>query len=202
MKKENIIALICIFFSSVVFSTALSAEVPKEVKSLVGVYKGAWSMFGPNEGGEIVKKMSWTDTIKASNPVVKDGKAYVTIIDTMNFEGGIPAQKMSGTEGYFLNKDGSLGDYFFELNGKISRMKKLEDNIWVYTIPSDQMEMRMLGFSNIVTSKHVMIKVVTWENGVETHRVSRVSTVIWKDKKGHKQRKQYISLQGMHKRQK
>ena len=37
--------------------------------------------------------------------------------------------------------------------------------------------------------------------GVETHRVSRVTTVSWKDKDGAERTTQFVSLQGYHKRQ-
>ena len=47
----------------------------------------------------------------------------------------------------------------------------------------------------------MLVKVVTKEQGVETHRISRVTTVSWKDKEGKEQTLQFVSLQGYHKRQ-
>jgi hypothetical protein len=81
-------------------------------------------------------------------------------------------------------------------------MKMLEKDIWAYAMPADPMEMAQLGFSNVVFSQHIVNKVVTWEEGVEIHRISRVTTVSWKDKEGKEQWKQFISLQGAHQRQK
>jgi hypothetical protein len=46
-----------------------------------------------------------------------------------------------------------------------------------------------------------VIKVVTKEQGVETHRISRLTTVSWKDKEGKERWLQFLSLQGSHKRQ-
>ncbi len=39
------------------------------------------------------------------------------------------------------------------------------------------------------------------EKGVETHRISRVSTVTWTEKNGKERSLQWLSLQGYHKRQ-
>ena len=45
-------------------------EVPEEVRALEGTYTGAWTMYGINDKGEVVKKMSWTDTVKATGAEV------------------------------------------------------------------------------------------------------------------------------------
>jgi hypothetical protein len=47
----------------------------------------------------------------------------------------------------------------------------------------------------------VLVKVVTKEQGVETHRISRLTTVSWKDREGKDRWLQFVSLQGFHKRQ-
>ena len=46
-----------------------------------------------------------------------------------------------------------------------------------------------------------MVKVVTREKGVETHRITRVTTVSWKDQDGKERWLHFVSLQGFHKRQ-
>jgi hypothetical protein len=43
--------------------------------------------------------------------------------------------------------------------------------------------------------------VVTKEQVMETHRISRLTTVSWKDKEGKECWLQFVSLQGFHKRQ-
>lgn len=58
----------------------------------------------------------------------------------------------------------------------------------------------MLGFPQGSTGKHVLVKVVTREGHEEAHRITRITTVYWTDKAGEKQWKQFISLQGVHKR--
>ncbi len=202
MKRNKILVILAIPIVMAFFSVAMAEQVPAEVKALAGVYEGTWSMFGMNEKGEIVPKINWTDIMEAKNPACQDGRAYVATVDTMTFEGGIPPQKMEGKEGYFLNPDGSLGDYFFESYGQVQHMVKLDDRVWVYTAPSSPMELQMLGFPAAAAAKHVVVKVVAMEDGVETHRISRVTTVTWKDKEGRDCSRQFLSLQGVHKRKK
>lgn len=192
-------SLIFIFFPAVVVCS-LRQEVPEQVKDLAGEYTGSWIMYGPNLEGKIVPKMKWTDTMTAADPQVKEGRAFVVTVDKMQFEGGIPAQEVRGIEGYYLKKDGSLGDYFFENFGQVYRMKNLGNGTWVYRMPAIPGRLAFLGFKNVISGRHVMVKEVTEENGTEVHRISRVTTVNWKDQEGRSQWKQYISLQGFHKR--
>ena len=177
-------------------------QVAKEVAAIAGTYAGSWTMFGMGADGQVVKRAGWTDVIRAENPVVKDDRAYVQITDEMTFEGGrIPPRKTVGTEGYLLNKDGTLGDYFFETNGQTYRMQKLSPDTWAYSIAADPRELAQLGFPNATSGRHALVKVITFEQGVETHRVSRVTTVSWKDAEGKERWTQFVSLQGFHKRQ-
>ena len=177
-------------------------DIPKEVQALEGTYTGSWTMFGVDEKGEVVKRMAWTDTIKAEKPEVKGDRAYLSTTDAMTFEGGkIPPFKVQGKEGYFLKKDGGLGDYFIETSGQTNRMVMVGDNVWSYTTPAAAQELSRLGFPNDASGQHVLVKVVTKEQGVETHRISRLTTVSWKDKEGKERWLQFVSLQGFHKRQ-
>ena len=48
-------------------------EVPKEVRALEGAYTGSWTMYGIDEKGDVVKRMAWTDTMKAVGPEVRCG---------------------------------------------------------------------------------------------------------------------------------
>ena len=195
MKKLLfIILLVCV-------SILTAQEVPKEVKALAGTYTGSWSMFGLDQKGTIVAKMSWTDVLEAQNPVVKDGQAYVTTIDNMVFEGNIPPQKVMGKEGYFLNEDGSLGDYFIEMAGQKLKMIKIDQDVWTYTSSVNPYEYSIMGFTDVLFAKHVLVKVITLEDEVETHRISRVTTVHWTGKDHKEQWIQFISLQGIHRRQ-
>ncbi len=177
-------------------------EVPKEVRALEGTYTGSWTMYGIDEKGDVVKRMAWTDTMKAVGAEVKGDRALVNTTDEMTFEGGqIPPFKVQGKEGYFLKKDGGLGDYFIETSGQTNRMVKVGENVWSYTTPAAAQELSRLGFPKDASGQHVLVKVVTKEQGTETHRISRLTTVNWKDKEGKERVLQFVSLQGYHKRQ-
>ena len=174
----------------------------KAVRALEGTYTGSWIMYGIDDNEKVVKKMAWTDTMKAAGAEIKGGRAQVATADEMIFEGGkAPPFKVEGKEGFFLNKDGSLGESFIETYGQVNRMIKLGDNVWSYAMPAAAQELPRLGFPKGATGQHVVVKVVTKEQGVETHRVSRLSTITWLDKEGKERVTQYVSLQGYHKRQ-
>jgi hypothetical protein len=188
------------------FLAADPKDVPdapqKEVRDLAGTYTGSWTMFGIDEKGEVVKRMAWTDTIKAEKPEVNGDRAYVSTTDEMTFEGGrIPPFKVQGREGYFLRKGGGLGDYFIETSGQTNRMVRVGEDVWSYTAPAAAQELGRLGFPKGASGQHVLVKVVTKEQGVETHRISRLTTVSWKDNEGKERWLQFVSLQGFHKRQ-
>lgn len=188
--------------ASPVVGAGQKADVPPEVRALEGTFTGSWTMYGIDDKLEVVKKMAWTDTIKATAAEVKGDRAQVTTTDEMTFEGGkAPPFKVEGKEGYFLKKDGGLGDYFIESFGQVNRMTKLGDNVWTYAAPAAEQELLRLGFPKGATGQHVLVKVVTKEQGAETHRISRLTTVTWADAAGKERVLQFVSLQGYHKRQ-
>ncbi|MFC1573114.1 hypothetical protein ACFL6M_05890 [Candidatus Eisenbacteria bacterium] len=190
-------------FGSAKLSAAQSGDnaVPTQVQDLVGTYVGTWSSFGIDETGRAVKRFAWADTMIAGDPVISGERAFVTTSDRMTFEGGVaPPMTIPGTEGFFLNEDGSLGDRFFEMYGQTYRMQKLGENSWAYTMPASPHELTWLGFPADVQGAHVLLKVVTHEGGIETHRVSRVSTLSWTDADAGEQCVQYTSLQGYHRK--
>jgi hypothetical protein len=177
------------------------AAVPKQVRDLAGTFTGAWTLYGVDDKGAVVKRMAWTDTVKAEDPQVKGDRAFVTVADEITFDGGkIPPFKVKGTEGYFLNKDGGLGDYFVEFAGKLNRMVKLADSVSTYAAPADALELGQMGFPKGASGQHVLVKVVTTEEGVETHRITRVTTAKWTGKDGKERWQQFVSLHGFHKR--
>lgn len=176
--------------------------VPREVRALEGTYTGSWTMYGINDEGKVVKRVGWTDILKTDGTTVESNRAYVTWTDEQTFEGAKgPPRKSQGKEGYFLTKEGTLGDYFIEMFGQATPMVRLSDNVWSYATPAPAQELAMLGFPTGASGQHVQVKVVTRERGVETHRISRLSTVTWSDKEGKEHVLQFVSLQGHHQRQ-
>jgi hypothetical protein len=178
-----------------------TSEVPKEVMALVGTYSGAWKSFGIDAQGQVVLRSAWTDTMKADRPVREPERAWVSTEDVMTFEGrpGAPF-KLSGKEGYRFNRDGTLAEYFIETFGQTYRMQKLAEGIWTYAVDASTQELAQLGFPKGAAGRHVVVKVITNEAGVETHRISRVTTVSWRDNDGKERQLQYVSLQGFHQR--
>jgi hypothetical protein len=176
--------------------------VPQAVHDLAGTYAGSWTLFGLDEEGEVVKLMSWTDTIQAEHPQVDGEQAFVLTTGEMVFDdGNIPPMKIAGKEGYFLLGDGSLGDYFVETNGQVSKSNQLGENVWVSVTPASPQDLASYRLPNVASGQHVMNKVVTGEAGAEVHRITRVTTVNWTDQAGQERSTQFVSLQGFHQRQ-
>jgi hypothetical protein len=195
-------ALLIFCCSSPAITQDKPAQVPKEIRDVVGTYTGSWTSYALDANGQVVKQAAWTDTMKAENPVVEKGRAFVTTSDEMIFEGGrIPPMKVSGKEGYSLNSDGSLGEYFIETYGQMYKMHKLGDNVLANTVAVAPQEFARLGMPNAVSGQHVLVKVVTFEQGLETHNITRLTTLRWKDADGKERTTQFVSLQGRHQHQ-
>ena len=179
-----------------------SQVVPKAVRDLEGNYVGSWTLFGIDEESKVVKLASWTDTIKAENPQMDDEQAYVLTTSEMVFDGSnVPPVKFTGKEGYFLMPDGSLGDYFVETFGQISKSTQLGENVWISVTPASAQDLASYRLPNVSSGQHILNKVVTSEEGVEIHRITRVTTVNWTDQAGQERSTQFVSLQGFHQRQ-
>lgn len=206
-KSKNIFRF---FFLTLIFgSLALAAfaqkdesrPIPKEVQAILGSFQGEWTSFALNDKGEVVKKASWTDTVKAESPTFSPDRVSVATTDEMTFEGGkIPPMKIQAKEGYLLNADGTLGDYFIETFGQTYRLQKLNAAARVYAAIATPREFPMLGAVNIVSAQHALIKVITYEDAGETHNISRITTIEWKDSAGKMHTTQFLSLQGKHRR--
>jgi hypothetical protein len=180
---------------------SLTPGIPKEVQALVGTYAGEWTMYGVNAKGEVTPRVRWTDTLKADSPKVEGGRAFVTVVDEMTFAGvKAPPRKTTFREGYFLNKDSSLGDYFIETRGETVRMARLSPTAWSYAAKASPQELEQLGFPKGAAGEHVLVKVVSGSGDSEVHRISRVTTVSWKGKDGKEQWLQFVSLKGHHER--
>jgi len=178
-----------------------AGDIPEDLMALIGSYNGEWTAYGIDDSGRVVEAAGWIDTITMSDPVNDGNRVYAKTTDIMYFDGGhIPPMTVTGIEGYILNEDGSPGDYFFEMYGQVYHMYKLNENTWVYVMPASPQEMMNFGFTDLISAQHISTKVVTNEDGIETHRINRITTVNWKDKSGEEKWIQYNSLEGFHKR--
>ena len=86
--------------------------------------------------------------------------------------------------------------------GQTTRVQKLSNNAWSYATPAAPQELAALGFPKGATGEHVVVKMVTNEKGVETHHITRVTTVTWTDKDGKDRVTPFVSMKGYHKREK
>ena len=179
-------------------SDQAAGDVPAPVKAIVGHYHGEWQMFGIDGAGNVVERMRWTDSVDATRPRREGDRALVSTSCTMEIAGG-GQRKFEGEEGYFLQADGSLGDYFLGMAGKTVRMPRLADRVFSYSLDADPGEFSGLGFPRDVHGTNVMVKVIVDEAGVETHRLSRVTTLQWRGADGTPRTLQFTSLKGWHK---
>jgi len=131
-----------------------------------------------------------------------DEQAYVLTTSEMVFDGSdAPPVTFTGREGYYLMPDGSLGDYFVETFGQVTKSTELGDNVWISVTPASAEDLASYLLPNDSSGQHVLVKVVASEEGVEIHRITRVTTVTWTDQAGQDRSIQFVSIQGFHKRQ-
>jgi len=178
--------------------TPQTTKLPDEVQNLVATAKGSWTSYGLNAEGEIVKKFTYPDELTTKDLKVENGRAFVSYTAKMYFPGQDEPFVMEGKEGYYLNDDGLLGDYFTEQFGRTTRYRQLSEGVWTAAMPAFPQELRQFGFTNVISGTHVLVKVISKEKETETHRISRVTTVHWKDGAGKERWIQFTSLQGQH----
>jgi hypothetical protein len=183
-------------------NNSASQVVPQAVLDLEGTYVGSWTLYGLDEASQVVKLATWTDTIKAENAQIDNEQAYVLTTTEMVFDGSnAPPLEFPGKEGYFLMPDGTLGEYFIETFGQISKSTLLGENVWITVTPASAEDLASYRLPNDSSGQHVIVKVITSEEGTEIHRITRVTTVNWRDQAGKDRSVQFVSLEGFHKRQ-
>lgn len=183
-------------------TNAPAQGVPQAVRDLEGTYAGSWTLYGIDEEGAAVELAAWTDTITAENAQMDGEQAFVLTTTEMLFEGsGAPPMTFSGREGYLLLPDGSLGDYFTETFGQMSKSTRLGENVWISVSPASAEDLASYRLPDGSSGQHVLVKVVSSEAGTEIHRITRITTVKWTDQAGQERSTQFVSLQGFHERQ-
>ncbi|MDP6032729.1 MAG: hypothetical protein QGI00_11705 [Candidatus Marinimicrobia bacterium] len=193
MKKPILTVL------SILLTIALHAQsIETELNKISGEFVGEWNLF-QYSNGEIIKAASWIDTLTATNPVINDTIAYVTVKSTMTFDNShIPPYKMEFEEGFEL-LDGNIVNHFFNVMGTKAIESNITENTYVIAQPISTFELNQLGFSSAIEAYHTTLKVIVIVDGVELHKVTRISTVVWESKKGNES-VQFVSLKGYHKR--
>lgn len=192
MRKHSI--LLASVFLLTLNTNAQSLK--EKLEDISGKYVGEWTAY-KYTNGEIVKSVSWKDTITTSTPVIKDSIAYLTINSTMTFDNPkIPNYSMKFKEGYELSNDGTIR-HFFEINGVKSYQYKISDNTFIVSQPIPQNELYQIGFSKVKKANNTIVKIRLSINEKEVHKISRLSTIVIQNQ-DIEEIIQFESLKGYH----
>lgn len=94
--KNIFIVLLILSGSSKVFSQSIENEINK----FAGKFSGEWTTFKLNENYEVIKAISWKDTLRTDKPIINDSIAFVNIKSVMVFDNPqIPNYNMNFKEG-------------------------------------------------------------------------------------------------------
>jgi hypothetical protein len=169
------------------------------VTARAGTYQGAWEMLGLDAGDEPYTYLSWTDDIVGSNPRIEGDRAMMDVTDFMVLE-DYGDYEISWIEGVLIEEDGSPGEEFMEMDGEVTIFSQVKDGYYEY-----QTELARSDFSawanvtqdNLISGYHTTYKVVTWPDGMETHDITRVTTLEW-DAGDGPQTIEFTSMTGRH----
>lgn len=197
MKSTNykILAFaVCLLFS---VSSWAKESALGEVSKLVGQYAGHWVMYGI-VNNQIAPIARWSEVLVVKNPKLQAGRAVVEVENTKTIKDG-RTETLKYIEGYFATEDGSVGERFIEIEGKLLHIKKLNDTNWSYYSEPSSEELKQLGFEpeQVLSASHVTVRTLTSVGKRETAHITRVTTVQWRDTSGLIQSPQFLSLMGV-----
>lgn len=184
----------------VLTSISINAQtIESELNKISGHFIGVWTSYKYSSNGEIIKDMSWNDTISTDNQVINDSIAYVNVKSTMTFNNpDIPPYKMEFQEGFDL-LDGKIINRFFIAMGVKSIESKVSSNTHIFSQPINSSELNQLGFSSAIEAYHTTIKLTLFIDGKEVHKITRISTIVWENN-SKIETVQFVSLKGYHER--
>lgn len=192
---KNIVLLIGIL----AVTSSYSQTIEDEINKLTGTFMGEWTAYKLDENGSIVKSYSWIDTLRATDPVITESEAYITVRGFMHFDDpNIPPYKIQFKEGFKVN-DGKIGEHFYTIMGVESIENKVAENTYIISNDISPFELQQLGFKTMTTGVHTSIKVILNIDGKEIHKISRISTITWTEN-NEKKEIQFLSMEGKHTR--
>lgn len=195
MKVENAILFYIISLPSLIYGQSAKEAITK----LAGNYSGEWTSYMMSKDGEIVKAISWIDTLKCGEPIINDTSAYVDVFSSMVFDNPqVPPYKMAFQEGYKLKK-GKVGAHYFTIMGVEQQEQKVDENTYVISKAISPFELKQMGFESTLEATTTTTKVIMEIDGTEYHKITGISTVKWKEGSDIKL-KQFVSLEGFHKK--
>ena len=167
-------------------------------ENLVGTYQGAWVMSGLDSADSAVEFYTWTDDITASNPRIDNDRALVDILDVM--DGGNWTSEVSFHEGVYIAEDGSVGDYFIEMDGEVTIMTETSPDVWEYDAEvtnTDYNMMENVSAENVIAAWKHAVKLVSTVDGLERHDVTTTTHVEY-DAGAGAQTVEFVSMEGYH----
>lgn len=169
-------------------------------ENLVGSYDGEWALSGLDATDTPVEQASWSDTITASNPRIEEDRALVDVASVM--DGGTWTQELEFLEGVYIEDDGSVGAYFFEVDAEITISTETSPGVWEYDAELtayDYSAMANVTADNLIEGSNHSVKVVSYPDGVERHDITTTTHVEYDAGEGL-QVVEFTSLQGYHRR--
>ncbi len=163
-----------------------------------GTYHGAWEMYGLDASDKVYLASTWTDIAVGSNPRIEGDRAQLDVIDTMDIDGF--EYVIEWTEGLMIEKDGSTGQAFMDMDGVVTLMPEIKPGYFQYqtdVVSSDLFYMANIDMSNLILGYHVTEKWVSEVNGLETHDITRNTHLKWSDKSGEYEA-DFLSMTGQH----
>jgi hypothetical protein len=166
----------------------------------LGTYEGAWQLFGLDGADEVQESWAWTDVITASNLRIEEDRALMDIHDVMDMGGG-STYEMDFYEGTYIQEDGSMGDYFIEIDGEVTIMTEVSPDHWEYDVPltdQDYQGLANISSANMVSGWKRNTKRVSWVEGWERHDVSILTHVEYQNEIDEVVIVEFTSLEGFH----
>jgi hypothetical protein len=168
--------------------------------NLVGTFAGAWTLWGLDAADAQVERSAWTDSATGSDPRIDGDRALVDISNVM--DGGTWTQEMEFFEGVYIEEDGSMGSYFFEIDSVVTLLTESSPGVWEYDSPiisSDYSTMVNVTADNLVTGSKHSTKVISFPGGVEHHQITGTMHVEY-DAGAGLQVVDFVNLDGYHDR--
>ncbi len=170
------------------------------ITGMVGTYTGDFVMHGLDGADAPYPAMSWADTAVASNPRIDGDRAQVDVHDTMVMDGG-GTYEQEWLEGILIEPDGSAGDRFIDMDGVVTVQTEVTPGVFEYEQPIEEYDFynwTNVTAANLIAGGHLMHKEVVDDGGIETHLISRTTSLEYEDAGGSTVSVEYLSLEGTH----
>ena len=165
----------------------------------LGSYEGEWQLYALDASDEAQASWSWTDVATASNLRIEGDRALMDVVDVMDLGGN--TQEVSFYEGVYINEDGSVGDYFVDMDDEITIMIEVEPDLWEYETAlsaQDYQSMVNVTANNVIEGWKRTTKVVSQVGGMERHDISVLTHVEYEAATSTPITVEYTSLTGHH----